>query len=136
MSQESTTPDLVELTRRMYEALEREDFDAILRHYAPQAIWRGTVDDAEGVAAIRDLWVSYYRAFEELQVILDDVVDFGNGIILADTRHVGRLVGGGALAEKRAFVTEFVDSRVVRAYDFVDPDEARAAAERLAQERG
>jgi hypothetical protein len=79
--------------------------------------------------------VSYFGAFEELQVILDDVVDFGNGVILADNRHVGRLVGGGALAERRVFVYEFADDRVVKTTHYVDFDNARAAAERLAQER-
>ena len=136
MSQESTTPDLAELVRRIFEAANRQDFHAALEFYVPHAYWRGTVDDAEGVAAIRDLWVSYFGAFEELQVILDDVVDFGNGVILANNRHVGRLIGGAALAERRAFVYEFVGGRVVKTTDYTDIDQARAAAERLAQERG
>jgi ketosteroid isomerase-like protein len=136
MSEESTTPDLVELTQRMFEAANRRDFDAALEFYAPQAYWRGTVDDAEGVPAIRDLWVGYYSAFEELRVILDDVADLGNGVIFVASRHTGRLVGGASLVEGRAFVYEFTDGRVVRASDYVDIDEARAAAERLAEERG
>ena len=136
MPQEATSPDLVELTRRLFEAANRQDFDAALEFYVPHALWRGTVDDAEGVAAIRDLWVSYFSAFEELRVILDDVVDFGDGIILVDSRHVGRLLGGAALTERRAFVFEFVDGRVVKATDYVDFDDARADAERLAAERG
>ena len=136
MAKESTTPHLVELVRFTFEAANRRDFDAILDFYAPEAIWLGTVDDAEGVAAIRDLWVSYYSAFEELRLIVDDVVDFGNGVVLAPHRHVGRLVGGAALSERRVFVYKFVDGRVVQARDFADIDEARAAAERLAEERG
>jgi ketosteroid isomerase-like protein len=136
MSEESTTPDLAELTRHMFEAANRRDFDAALEFYAPQAHWRGTVDDAVGVPAIRDLWVGYFSAFEELQVILDDVADFGNGVIFVASHHAGRLVGGASLVEGRAFVYEFTDGRVVRASDYVDIGEARAAAERLAEERG
>jgi ketosteroid isomerase-like protein len=136
MSEESTTPDLVELTRHMFEAANRRDFDAALEFYAPQAYWRGTVDDAEGIPAIRDLWAGYFSAFEELQVILDDVADFGNGVIFVASRHAGRLVGGASLVEGRAFVYEFTDGRVVRASDYSDIDEARAAAERLAESRG
>ena len=134
--EQSTTPDLVELTRYMFEAANRQDFDAALAFYVPEAFWRGTVDDADGVAAIRDLWVGYFSAFQELRVILDDVVDLGNGVVLVDSRHVGRLAGGATLAEERAFVYEFVDGRVVRATDYVNVDEARADAERLAEERG
>jgi hypothetical protein len=33
-------------------------------------------------------------------------------------------------------VNEFVDGRVVRVTDYTDIDQARAAAERLAEERG
>jgi len=120
----------------MFEAANRRDFDAALEFYAPNAHWRGTVDDADGIPAIRDLWVSYYGAFEELQVVLDDVADLGSGVILVDSRHVGRLAGGATLAEERAFVWEFVDGRVVKASDYVSLAEARADAERLAAERG
>ena len=136
MPEESTTPDVVELTRYMFEAVNRRDFDAALALYVPHAYWRGTVDDAEGLAAIRDLWVGYFSAFEELHVILDDVADIGNGVILVDSRHVGRLAGGATLAEERAFVWEFVDGRVVKTTDYVSLADARAAAERLAEERG
>jgi ketosteroid isomerase-like protein len=136
MPEEFMTPDLVELVRFTFEAANRRDFDAILDFYAPDAIWLGTVDDAEGVAAIRDLWVSYYSAFEEVRLIVDDVVDFGDGVVLAAHRHVGRLVGGAALSERRVFVYKFVEGRIVQAGDFADIDEARAAAERLAEERG
>jgi ketosteroid isomerase-like protein len=136
MSEQPTTGDPVETVRRAFEAFNRRDYDAAIAMWSPNAVWRGTVDDAEGAAAIRDLWVSYRSAFAELQVIVDDVVDFGDGVVLADTRHVGRLVGGGNLAERRAFVHEFVDGRIVRARDYTDIDRARADAERLAEERG
>src|SRR6478672_11463676 len=109
MSEESTTSDLVELVRFQFAAFNRRDFDAVLEFYASNAHWRGTVDDADGIPAIRDLWVSYLSAFEELDVVLDDVVDLGNGVVLVDSRHLGRLVGGATLAEERAFVYEFVD---------------------------
>jgi ketosteroid isomerase-like protein len=135
MPEESTTPDHVETIRRTFEAFNRRDFDAAITVWAPTGVRRGTVDDAEGAAAIRDLWVSYRSAFAELQVAVDDVVGFGNGVVFADTRHVGRLIGGGNLAERRAFVYEFVDGRIVRARDYTDVDEARTAAERLADER-
>src|SRR5271165_1085659 len=136
MTEEPATPDLAELVRSTFEAANRRDFDAILDLYSPEAIWLGTVDDAEGVVAIRALWVSYYSAFEEVRLILDDVVDLGNGVVLAAHRHVGRLVGGAALSERRVFVYKFVDGRIGVASDFSDLNEARAVAERLAEERG
>jgi hypothetical protein len=39
MAEESTTSDLVELSRRLVEAGNRHDFDAVMSFYAPVAIW-------------------------------------------------------------------------------------------------
>ena len=39
MSEESTTPDLVELTRGRVEAANRRDFDAMVSFFAPDAVW-------------------------------------------------------------------------------------------------
>jgi hypothetical protein len=39
MTEESTTPDLVERMREVFEALSRGDFDAITRFCAPDAIY-------------------------------------------------------------------------------------------------
>jgi hypothetical protein len=39
MSEESTTPGLVELTRRIFEAANRRDLDVTQSFYAPHAVW-------------------------------------------------------------------------------------------------
>ena len=56
--EESTTPDLVELTRRAFEVVGSHDVDAIMNFFGPGAIW--DLNDLglgmfEGVAAIRGL---------------------------------------------------------------------------------
>jgi ketosteroid isomerase-like protein len=54
MSEESATPDLVELSRQPFEAVIRRDFGALARYYAPDAVYRGAeVGAFEGIAAIR-----------------------------------------------------------------------------------
>ena len=37
MSEESTTPDLVELTRLAFEAVNQRDIDAVMSFFAPDA---------------------------------------------------------------------------------------------------
>jgi ketosteroid isomerase-like protein len=65
VSQESTTPDLVELTRRAFEAGSRHDIDAVMGFYAPNAVWDLSnvgIGTFEGVAAIRSFaeeWLGY-----------------------------------------------------------------------------
>jgi hypothetical protein len=39
MSQESTTPDLVELTRRAFEAANRRDLDAVSSFFASDTVF-------------------------------------------------------------------------------------------------
>ena len=59
MTEESTTPDLVELTRAYYELMDRDwDIDAVMRFWAPDAVFdlspMGLLTRIEGAAAIRE----------------------------------------------------------------------------------
>jgi ketosteroid isomerase-like protein len=55
MPDESTTPDLVELTRRTSEAANRRDLDAVASSFAEDAVFDGRAAGTffEGRAAIR-----------------------------------------------------------------------------------
>jgi hypothetical protein len=39
MSEESTIPDLVELTRRQFDATDRSDFDSIMSFWGADSVW-------------------------------------------------------------------------------------------------
>jgi len=59
MSEESTTPDLVELVRRSVEAAGKRDLDAHMAFYAPDAVWDASpmgIGTFEGQAAMRGFW--------------------------------------------------------------------------------
>jgi ketosteroid isomerase-like protein len=91
----------------------------------------------EGHAAIRRVWEDFTGVYADLQVDMDEGRDLGNGIVLAIFTMRGRFAGsGGEVRERGAWVYEWVDDRIVRVLDYRDPDEGRAAAERLAEERG
>jgi hypothetical protein len=70
MSEESTTPDLVELVRRQFEAGNRRDLDAVTSSFAPDAVFEGRVvgDHFEGRAAIRSFLEDWFGTFEELEL--------------------------------------------------------------------
>jgi len=137
MSEESTTPELVERVQVIFEAADRGDFDTILAFYAPDAVWVGRLFGVEGVDAIRQLWAEYYETFQEFRVSLEEVRDFGSGVVLAANHHRGRVFGSGALIDQRAtFVYEFAGGLVARVTEYDHPHEARITAERLAEERG
>src|SRR3989442_7396758 len=61
MSEESTTPDLVELQRRGYEAVNRRDFDTAVSIYAPDALWGiRELGVFEGLAAVRGVLEDWF----------------------------------------------------------------------------
>jgi len=141
MSQEPTTPDLVELSRGLFDAAQRREFDAILLRYAPDAVWDmnplGGLGTFEGHAAIRGFWQDWFGNYEELEIGLDEILDLGNGVIFAVVNQKARPVGSsGDVRLLYAVVGVWVEGLFVRITHYGDIDEGRAAAERLAESRG
>jgi ketosteroid isomerase-like protein len=138
MSQESTTHDPVELTRRIFEAVNRGDFDAMMSHFAPGAVWETTVlGTFEGLAAIRGFQEDWSATYEELEFEPEEIVDLGNGVAFAIAHQSGRLVGvSGHVQMRYVLVAIWVDGMIERMWYYDDIEEGRAAAERLAKERG
>ena len=140
MPEESTTPDLVKLARRQLEAANRHDLDAFMSVFAPDAQYDASRDGLgvyEGLAAIRGLIGGWWDAFEDLRLTPEQIVDLGNGVLFAVVRYDARPVDSTAYVNTRqAYVFRFVEGIVARTTVYRDIDEARAAAERLAEERG
>jgi ketosteroid isomerase-like protein len=138
MAGESAGGDLVERTRAILRAADRADFDAILPFYGPDAIWdtRGG-GTFEGVDAIRGLWEEYYGIFDDLRIEVEEIVDFGDGVVLAVNRQKARVIASDAhMQARQAFIYEWCGGLVVRVTQFGDIDEARTTAEGLVEQRG
>jgi len=107
MSEESTTPDLVELTRAYFQALSRADFDAVPSFYATDAVWQGwgAGDTFEGRTAIGVFGEDWVSTFEEFAIEAEEILDLGNGVVLAAVRQDARLAGStGHLRVRNAHV--------------------------------
>ena len=140
MAEESATPDLEELVRRAHEPLASRDVDGIMRFYGPDAVWdlsTGGLGLFHGHAAIRKFMEDWLRSYDRLEVDLQNVVDLGSGVVFFAATQKGRLAdSGGEVTLSYAAVTVWADHLIVSVTNYLDIDEARAAAERLAQERG
>lgn len=140
MSEESTTPDLVELVRRQLEAANRHDLDAFISVFAPRAVYdTGTsgLGLYEGPVAIRGLIGGWWGAFEDLRLTNEELLDLGNGVVFAALRHDARLRDSTAyVSTRQAYVFTVAEGMVVHMTVYTDINDGRAAAERLAQERG
>jgi ketosteroid isomerase-like protein len=139
MSDESTIPDPVELVRRQWEAADRGDLDALVSLCPPDGVYDPSPTGLgvfEGPAAIRGFLEDWWGAFEERRYELEEVRDLSNGVAFAVVRQDARPTGSaGYIRAREAYVYEWVDGLIARVTICLDIDEARAAAERLAQER-
>jgi ketosteroid isomerase-like protein len=134
--------DLEEFGRRLRDALNRRDFDAAVGMFAPEAVWNtasagGLIGVFEGRPAIRGVLEDWIGAYEDYDAKAEEFRDLGNGVALGVTLHRARPKGSSGFVELRsAAVSIWRDGLIVRFATYTDIGEARAAAERLAQERG
>jgi ketosteroid isomerase-like protein len=136
--EQSTTPDLVALSRRTFRAFSCGDVDTVMSVYAPDAVWEsvGLGTSFEGRTAIRGFIEDWTGAYEEFEMQPEEILDLGGGVTLDVVLQSGRPVGSTGRVEFRfAAVAVWEESLVVRVTNYTDIDEARAAAERLARER-
>jgi ketosteroid isomerase-like protein len=137
MSEECTIPDLAELTRLAFEAVNRRDIDAVMGFFAPDAFLAG-FEVVEGRAAIRGFLDEWFGSFAELRFEVEEFVVLDDGVVLAVVSQEGRPVGvDGQVHQREGWAIHWsADGLIVRLTTDNDIDEARAAAERLAQEQG
>ena len=141
MPEESTTPDLEESVRRTIEALNRRDFAAALSLYAPDVVVE-LVSVLEGGPligheALRKFWRDLTESFQDFEFQGEDFNNLGSGLTFGVLVQRGRPHGSDRFIETRmGVVATWRDGRIAHARMYQDVDEARAAAERLAQERG
>ena len=141
MSEESATPGPVEATRNWLEAMDRNwDLDAVMRFFAPDVVWDLSVTalgTLEGAAAVRGFIESWWVTWEDHHHYVEEIRDFGHGVVYVQLWEDGRLAGTSTPVEQRnTAVHEWAHGKVVRITSFGEPRDARAAAERLAEERG
>jgi ketosteroid isomerase-like protein len=140
MPEESTTPDLVALTRAFCRAgggVEEE-----MSFYGPDPVYDVSpmgIGIFRGRAAIRSFLVDWMTSFESYKEEVEEIVDFGNGVTFTAVRESGRPTGSAVDTGTHStygFVIVWIEGKIARMTAYTDIDEARAAAERLAEERG
>jgi hypothetical protein len=139
MTEESTTPDLRLLVQRV-SGVKRNEVEDLMSFFAADSVWdmsRGGFGVIEGREAIRGFFEEWWAAYEDHESEAEEIQDLGNGVAFAVFVQRGRPVGSTGWVEFRdARVMIWAGGLIERTTAFLDIDEARAAAERLARERG
>ena len=85
MAEEPTTPDLLELTRRVYATLNRRDFDTLAGMFGPTSVWdvsRWGLGTHTGLRAIRQFLEDWFDSLDEYEVRVEEMHDLGRGVVL------------------------------------------------------
>ncbi len=139
MPEESTTPDLVQLVQRSVDAVNRRDFDQFADFFGSDSVWDLSpmgLGIYEGSSAVRAFVEDWNGSYEDFELVLEDVLDLGNEVVLAVVVQRARLTDSTAEVQMRyASVNLQAGGVFERITNYTNLDEARAAAERLAQER-
>jgi hypothetical protein len=172
MSEEATTPDLVELAQRLEDAMRagddpeaakavgldvlrslyaawehggyddgiNADLDVVMSLHADEAVYDMSpmgLGVLEGQAAIRGLYEDWRSSYEAFEAELEELRDLGHAVTFSVVVNRGRLHDSAHWIKLRyASVGIWAGGRLERGISYTDIDEARAAAERLARERG
>jgi ketosteroid isomerase-like protein len=135
MSEQSATPDLLELARK---SIEAEDREAALSFYASNAVWDAShwgMGVFESRAAVRAFFEDWGRPYVDMEWKAEEIRDLGGGVTFAVILQQGRVAESSASVQLRyASVTEWIDGLIVRNTTYADIDEGRADAERVARE--
>jgi ketosteroid isomerase-like protein len=140
MPEESTTPDLIELTRQWIETDSYDEWAAFAEQWcAPDVVLdaaQAGLGPYEGLAAVLAFLKEYWLTWEDHHHYAETVLDLGHGVVYSVIREHGRMTGSDAYVEStNAWVFLWVEGRAMRCTSYKDFDQARAAAERLADER-
>ncbi len=139
MTEESTTPDPVELVRRGIESFSNGDLDAVMSDYSPDAVVDASgwgIGVFEGRPAIRSAFEDWQSSYVDDLLTVEEVLDLGHGMVFTVYSEDARLVGSeGRVQQRVGWITVIVEGLIARTWHYRDIDEVRAAAERLAQER-
>jgi ketosteroid isomerase-like protein len=139
MSEESTTPGLVEAIRAMFEAGDRQALDSVMSVFGPDVVLDlsrlglGTYRDH---AAVREFVADWWGSYEEFENKPSEIIGLGSGVVLSISHQIARPVGiNGTVERTDAYVFLFEAGTCVQWTVYPDIDEGHAAAERLAEER-
>ena len=139
MPEESTTPDLVERLQRFVDATNAADFDAMASFCAHDAVYdaRRVGLRLEGREAIRGFAEQWSSVYEEVTIEVREGRDLGHGVGFAVLSQRARLPSTTAWVQETFPLVGIssTDGLIQHIASYLDIDEARATAERLAQER-
>jgi ketosteroid isomerase-like protein len=110
-----------------------------MQFYAPDAVWdlsQVGIGTYEGAAAIGSFLEDWWETWGGHLIEVEEALDLGNGVVFSSQREDSRLADSEGHVEQRVqWVIEWTNGLINRQTAYLDIDEAREAADRLAESR-
>jgi hypothetical protein len=140
MPEESRTSDMLAAYRRAIEAFARDEIGGAMWMFRPDGVLDMSplgIGVFEGREAARGCWEDVRSSYEDFEQVIEEMRDLGNGVGFGVVASRGRLPGSAGWVELRyANVWIWREGLTERITYYTDINDARATAERLAEERG
>jgi len=118
----------VEVVRRLFAAVDAEDWEAALGSFAPEVEWSPLEGNFRGLQGVIEALVEWLEPWEEHTIEAEEVAEVGHRV-LAVVHLTGRGAGSGLEIDQRFFQIYAVrDGRIVRMTEFGTRAEALEAA--------
>ena len=115
-------------------------FNRALSYLGPDPIWDMSpmgLGVFKGLAAVSSFYEEWMGAYEDYSIEPEDIYDLGNGVTFGVILQQGRPLGSSGTVQLRyGSCAVWVGGKATHVWNYPDIDEARAAAERLAERQG
>jgi ketosteroid isomerase-like protein len=122
----------VEIVRRVYDALNRGDWDAVFRDMHPDVevtLQRGPGAGAHrGREVVQGFLQDYIETFESMVFEPEELLEHGDEVVVLLTRRARPKGGSGEMVVRNGHIWTVRDGSILSMKSFPDPDHALEAA--------
>jgi ketosteroid isomerase-like protein len=118
----------VDVVRKLFAVLDRQDWRAALAFFDPEVEWSPTEGTYRGLEGLASSVAEWLEPWEEHHIEAEEFTEAGNQV-LAVVHLTGRGAGSGMEIDQRFFQVYAVSNgKIIRMVEFVTRDEALEAA--------
>ena len=115
----------VELVRRLFSAIESEEFQVVLNLFDPEVEWSATEGTAHGIEGVVSSFVGWMETWDEHHIEPEEFLECDDGRVLAAIHLSGLGQQSGVSIDQRFFQLYTVrEGKVSRMVEYVDRDRA------------
>jgi uncharacterized protein len=120
--------DSVEVVRKLFAALDGENYEDVLGLFDPEVEWLPAEGSYAGIEGVVQSFIDWMEPWDEHTVILEETTASGQKV-LAVVHLTGRGSSSGMEIDQRFFqVYTLREGKIIRMDEFVDRDPAAKAA--------